>query len=77
MGSLLAIPEHLDGLYKRALEEGYQNYVKSGEHDDDCGGGGEVMKKRTQKLVYPDVNQVNCENIPGSWNSWKRGHRQK
>ena len=39
MGSLLAIPEHLDGLYKGALEEGYQNYVKSGEHDDDhCGG---------------------------------------
>jgi len=30
VGSLKAIPAHLDVLYQRALEEGYQNYVKSG-----------------------------------------------
>ena len=30
VGSLKAIPKHLDVLYQRALEEGYQNYVKSG-----------------------------------------------
>ena len=30
VGSLQAIPAHLDVLYQKALEEGYQNYVKSG-----------------------------------------------
>jgi len=30
VGSLMAMPAHLDNLYKRAVEEGYQNYVKSG-----------------------------------------------
>ena len=30
VGSLKAIPAHLDVLYQKALEEGYQNYVKSG-----------------------------------------------
>jgi len=30
VGSLLAIPDHIEGLYQKALEEGYQNYVKSG-----------------------------------------------
>ena len=30
VGSLKAIPAHLDVLYQKALEEGYQKYVKSG-----------------------------------------------
>lgn len=30
VGSLLAIPDHIEGLYQKALDEGYQNYVKSG-----------------------------------------------
>ena len=35
----------MDGLYKRALEEGYQNYVKSGENwFEDYNDGGVVMK---------------------------------
>ena len=61
VGSLKAIPEHLDVLYQRALEEGYQNYVKSGPFN----GFWREIKVHRYKGKYKNVVNTCC-----LWQLW-------
>ena len=61
VGSLKAIPAHLDVLYQKALEEGYQNYVKSGRFN----GFWREIKVHRYKDKYKNFVNTSC-----LWQLW-------